>query len=326
MAGQEAKEGHYNEWYQRTAELESLAYYGIPIDERYKKEAEFALWALQESGTTLRPGDKMLDLACGQGEHARNFAERTGANVEARDVGESLIQQAKEIADVRKRTKAAVASALQGAVNYEQGNMSNPRESVKKGEKFKVISCMGSSFMYLQTHEDHVQALRNWHELLEPGGKVVMQWRDNLNVGKHCYEDPEYLKRHNLAVEKMKKTRSDSGAEVDTSFGMIKDTERGDGFYFVKGKAKTRFLKPYPDIDTQVRESSFGRVYVDQDSVEHDLPDIKTIDYMKVDAYPVLERMFQEAGFKNVHLVPGEEGERLSEDPNIRMFAVTAEA
>ena len=45
-------------------------------------------------------------------------------------------------------------------------------------EKFDVVSCMGRSFIYLLTRENYESALCEYFDLLNPGGKIVLQGRE----------------------------------------------------------------------------------------------------------------------------------------------------
>ena len=70
---------HYDSpHYQRTVEIQSRSSDGMAIEERYKREAEFALDAARKNGLELTKQDRILDLACGIGGHAHEMAEKTG--------------------------------------------------------------------------------------------------------------------------------------------------------------------------------------------------------------------------------------------------------
>ncbi|MBU1993041.1 class I SAM-dependent methyltransferase [Patescibacteria group bacterium] len=296
---------HYNNtWYQRTAEIESLVLHGLPIKERYEREVNFVL---KKGNLNLRPGDKVLDVASGIGEHARLISRRTGADVTATDLSENLINQAKDIDSLQQQTRKD-AYHIVGNVNYEVRDMGD----LETKKQYKAITCMGTSFMYLGTHEAHCKALSDWHKLLVPGGKLAIQWRNDMrSVAGDFKVDANLSKRTKVSY--------------NPGLDLLRDEDRGDGFYFKYGDQESTQLQPYSDLG-KIRKNVFNRIYIDEQGEEHDLGKVQAMDYMKKDAFPILKRMLEEAGFKNIKLVPNEKGDPLSPDGNVRMFAVTAEA
>jgi SAM-dependent methyltransferase len=106
----------------------------------------------------LEPGDRVLDLACGSGEHARRLAQR-GLEVVGVDIAPSLVAHCQERAVAK-----GVATAL-----FVQGDM---RELGYDGEFDAVLLLSGSFGFYDDaTNED---VLARMARALRPGGRVLI--------------------------------------------------------------------------------------------------------------------------------------------------------
>jgi ubiquinone/menaquinone biosynthesis C-methylase UbiE len=108
------------------------------------------------NGAGLRPGERVLDVACGTGTIARLAAERVGSNgrVSALDVNAAML---------------TVARSLPSATPikwYETAAESVPLPD----HSFDVIFCG----LGLQFFADKSAALREMHRLLKPGGRVYI--------------------------------------------------------------------------------------------------------------------------------------------------------
>lgn len=134
--------------------------YGNNAAENYEKYfvpvigGPFALDLVNEAG--LRPGERVLDVACGTGTIARLAAERVGPNgrVSALDVNAGML---------------SVARSLPSAVPikwYETAAESVPLPD----QSFDVIFCG----LGLQFFADKSAALREMNRVLKPGGRVYI--------------------------------------------------------------------------------------------------------------------------------------------------------
>ena len=116
------------------------------------------LVALLARVLALEPGDRILDLACGSGDHARRLAKRS-AKVLGVDIAPSLITYCRQ---------RAVAEDL-ATVRFEQGDM---RELAYEGEFDAVLLLSGSfGFFDEQTNRDVLSRIAR---ALVPGGRVVI--------------------------------------------------------------------------------------------------------------------------------------------------------
>jgi ubiquinone/menaquinone biosynthesis C-methylase UbiE len=134
--------------------------YGNNAAENYQKYfvpvigEPFALDLVNDAG--LRPGERVLDVACGTGTIARLAAERVGSNgrISALDVNAAML---------------SVARSLPSAAPikwYETAAESVPLPD----HSFDVVFCG----LGLQYFADKSAALREMHRLLKPGGRVYI--------------------------------------------------------------------------------------------------------------------------------------------------------
>jgi SAM-dependent methyltransferase len=106
----------------------------------------------------LQPGDRVLDLACGSGDHARRLARR-GLEVLGVDIAPSLVAHCRE---------RAAEEGLE-TVRFEQGDM---RELAYEGE-FEAVLLLSGSFGFFDepANED---VLARIARALTPGGRVLV--------------------------------------------------------------------------------------------------------------------------------------------------------
>lgn len=137
----------------------------------------FRPWAdltLDEIG--LRPGDRVLDVACGTGTVARQARARLGESgtVVGVDVSGPMLEVARRVApDIDWREGDAAALPL------------------REGEQFDVVICQQG----LQFFADRCAPVREMYRALAPGGRVaVSTWRpdDEIPFGRELRRVAEH--------------------------------------------------------------------------------------------------------------------------------------
>jgi SAM-dependent methyltransferase len=130
----------------------------------------------------LKAGERLLDLACGSGVHARRLA-RCGLGVVGLDVAPSL---------VRYCTGQAAAEGLEG-VTFVQGDMRTPAYR----EEFDAAVVLSTSFGFFDD-ETNQRVLDSIAQALRPGGRILLQLLDPVTfIGRlqhgatHQEERPE---------------------------------------------------------------------------------------------------------------------------------------
>src|SRR5688500_5908929 len=126
-------------WYESFFGQDYLDVYNYQFtDERAATETKFAAKALE-----LRPGERVLDLCCGQGRHSVILATM-GLDVVALDLAESYLRLAEEMAKGRGVTIETVHADMREI----------PFES-----HFDAIANMFSSFGYLESEDEDAKVL-----------------------------------------------------------------------------------------------------------------------------------------------------------------------
>jgi SAM-dependent methyltransferase len=114
----------------------------------------------------LRPGDRVLDLACGSGVHALRLAQR-GLDVLGIDVAPGLVAH----------DRAQAAELGIGGVRFEQGDM----RALDYDAQFQAILLLSGSFGFFDeaTNED---VLARIARALRPGGRVLIDVFDPTHM------------------------------------------------------------------------------------------------------------------------------------------------
>ncbi len=305
-------EQYQNAAYAVVQDQESRAEYGLTIDQLHQTEAHFAL---QSAGIQdWKEDDRILDLASGKGGHAQNLHAETGAFVEGMDLSAPLIE-------LGKQELAARSDDFHQKISLAVGNMFDTAPLLEKGAKYRLITILGSSFIFSQSPEQVTEALRAYKELLAPGGKIVLQFRDR---------NPEDWAGH--SPETPPDPSIETSEEHDGT-SWIHDKSTGTAHY-------ARLLPVHPpreiwptriqrnaegeavswlDAD-DVGHNAFERVFVNEHGEETPMGRAEITSYNRLRNAHVLERKLADAGFKNVQ----RHVEGLS--PRHVMFTITGEA
>lgn len=118
---------------------------------------------LDAAGVAANPGDIALDLGAGGGYHARVLAER-GFEVVAVDTSAGLLHE--------------LAVTCEGfGVTPVQGDVLD--DSVyRRRAPFALILCVGDTLAHLETHADVNRLIEQSANMLAPGGKLLLQFRE----------------------------------------------------------------------------------------------------------------------------------------------------
>ena len=142
-------------WYAEFYESDYRQFWSVwPDDpERDARQAEGAIKLLD-----LKPGQKILDLCCGQGRHCVELARR-GYEVTGLDLSESLLTEASE--------RAAEAG-------FEVGFVQADMREIPFEDEFDAVVSMFTSFGYLESDDEDQKVLNAVAQALKPRGKLLM--------------------------------------------------------------------------------------------------------------------------------------------------------
>ncbi len=161
----------------RHAQLYDIFY----AEKNYTKEAIF-VQQLVNKYYKQQPSKKMLELACGTGNHAFEL-ENLGFQIQAFDYSPDMIARARE-----------KAWEKQSKVSFAVGDM---RELPHFEEKFEVAICLFDSIGYVLTNEGVMQVLNGVYENLKDKGIFIFEFWHAPAMLKSF--DPVRVKRWKLA-------------------------------------------------------------------------------------------------------------------------------
>ena len=137
-------------------------YYHILYKNRDDAEAKKFIFGLMKQ-LQLKPGMKLLDLACGKGRHSKTLQE-LGYNV----LGVDLSQ--KSIADAQRWTN--------NSLSFKVHDM----RAVIQGHSFDAIFNLFTSFGYFDSPKDNERMCFSIAKMLEPGGILVIDFMNARKV------------------------------------------------------------------------------------------------------------------------------------------------
>lgn len=148
----------YEQWFDRDE-------YDLVYQNRDDSEAVRLVDLIVEV-TDLQPGCSVLDVGCGRGRHALEFAER-GYRV----TGLDLSDRALEIA----RSRAVEAGA---EVTFERGDMREPY----RRSAFDLVVNLFTAFGYFESDSDHQSAVDAFAMAIRQTGTVVQDFMNSCSV------------------------------------------------------------------------------------------------------------------------------------------------
>jgi SAM-dependent methyltransferase len=147
------------------------AYYHTLYKNHDEQEARLAVDGLLRT-LDLKPGARVLDLACGKGRHSRYLAEK-GFDVTGLDISHASISHARQFEHER--------------LSFFQHDMRKPFRS----NYFDAVLNMFTSFGYFKTDADHLRSLQNVRQGLRPGGLLLLDYFNAQWVRQHLVRQDE---------------------------------------------------------------------------------------------------------------------------------------
>lgn len=138
----------------------------------------------------LKPNDKILDMACGQGRHLLELARRGQQEVYGIDRSRFLIQRARS----RARSEGLT-------VNLKEGDV---RKLPYPTDTFDCVTILGNSFGYFESTDDDLKILKEVFRVLKPNGKFLMDLADgNYLLNNYVPRSWEWIdKKHFVCRER----------------------------------------------------------------------------------------------------------------------------
>jgi D-alanine-D-alanine ligase len=136
----------------------------IPGIEVYDEQ----LVAFMMAALELKPGDQLLDLACGSGVHGVRLGQR-GVEVTGVDIAPSLVAHANELA--REQGIEGVAFIV--------GDMREP----PCADTFDAVTILSQSFGFFGPEDDQA-VLRAVRAALRPGGRFLLDLNDPADLAR----------------------------------------------------------------------------------------------------------------------------------------------
>ncbi|MFZ3070194.1 MAG: class I SAM-dependent methyltransferase [Anaerolineaceae bacterium] len=160
--------------------LASVYDYFVNWEARLGYETPFILNQLGKLGS--HPAEiKVMDTACGTGQHAIAIAS-AGYQVS----GSDLFPQMVAIADENARKAGQ-------KVSFKVAGFGNISQIFGSSEKFDAVLCLGNSLPHVQSSQELHAALKDFSDLLKPGGKLLLQSRnfDQILLSKRRWMEPQ---------------------------------------------------------------------------------------------------------------------------------------
>ena len=146
-------------WYHTFFDEDYLKFWSFfTTPERTQKEVDFILQAL-----ALPQGGRILDLCCGQGRHALEFARR-GYQIVGLDLSETLLRHARRVAKEQHLSVKFVRSDMRH-IPFE--------------EEFDAVVNIFTAFGYLEEDEEDEKVIQSVAKALKAGGKFLVDHQNH---------------------------------------------------------------------------------------------------------------------------------------------------
>jgi len=185
------------EWFEQWFGEEYHALYPHRDDEDARRAV-----ALIQSVISWRPGDRILDLACGPGRHAAEL-ERLGGHVVGFDLSRAMLRRA------RDRMRARLVRGDMRALPFRDGS-------------FALAVNLFTSFGYFLDDGEHRLVVRQVAAALAPGGHFVLDYLNAEQV------------RRSLQLSEQGKGRAGGGTSERRSGPRVTRRIGPDGRFVIK--------------------------------------------------------------------------------------------
>lgn len=169
ICGQMNEKSWYSNWF-------DSPYYPMLYSHRSDEEAEYFLEKLM-TVLSMRPGERVLDLACGRGRHSRYLHQKgmkvTGLDLSPASIKEALKFEAKDI-------EFCVADMRSFHFDY----------------KFDWILNLFTSFGYFETIAENLEVLHSVNAHLQKSGTFILDFLDLDCVRKNLVPTETIVRDH----------------------------------------------------------------------------------------------------------------------------------
>ena len=178
------------EWYEESFREDYLKIYAHRDEEQAEQELTRLLPYL-----AIKPGQRVLDLCCGQGRHSRWLAQQ-GLRVIGVDLSPVLLQE-------------AIKETLNMDVQYMRGDV----RKIPFIEEMDLVVNLFTSFGYFTKDEENERVLTKVSQALKPNGTFLFDYlnpsylKDHLiPFSEHSQEDLDILQYRSISDEFVEKT------------------------------------------------------------------------------------------------------------------------
>jgi SAM-dependent methyltransferase len=184
----------------------------------------------------LSPGAHVLDLCCGPGRHATEFARR-GFAVTGVDRTERYLEEARSVAATERLTVELVHS--------------DARTFLRRNSFDGAIN-MFTSFGFFDDADDDLRVARNVCESLRPGSKFVIDIKGKEVLARD-FRERHWSTREDGTIVMEEGRVVDGWAKVESRWILLRGTERRESKLLVR-------LYSGVEIVALLREVGFGKV------------------------------------------------------------------
>jgi SAM-dependent methyltransferase len=215
-------------------------HYLATLPEDWKEQAEADVDFIS-SVLELEDGATILDVGCGNGRHVFAFADH---GYDATGIDNSLAMLLAAGANNEKREVAS---------NFLHADM----RELPKDVQYDAVVCLGSTYGYFED-EVNRQVLKDFREILKPGGKLVIQVfnRDYLSARLPCRS--WWASKRGMIVDEAEMNYFANRLRVHRTI-VIDDGRNFEHYMFMKAFTLHDLGKSMSSIGLKVREVSGSR-------------------------------------------------------------------